>query len=47
MYMYMYIYFPLKENNYNLRNNTVLQGFRVIKTVIYDSETICSLGRKI
>ena len=35
--------FPQKESNYRLRNSTALQG-RSIKTVIYGSETISSLG---
>ena len=38
--------FPQKESNYSLRNNTTLQS-RSIKIVIYDSETIPSLGPKI
>ena len=38
--------FPQKESNYSLRNNTALQG-RSIKTVMYGSETIPSLGPKI
>ena len=38
--------FPLKESNYSLRNSTALQG-RSIKTVMYGSETISSLGPKI
>ena len=38
--------FPLKESNYSLRNSTVLQG-KSIKTVMYSSETISSLGPKI
>ena len=38
--------FPQKESNYSLRNSTTLQG-RSIKTVMYGSETISSLGPKI
>ena len=38
--------FRQKESNYSLRNSTVLQS-RSIKTVMYGSETISSLGRKI
>ena len=38
--------FPQKENNYSLRNRTTLQG-RSIKTVMYGSEAISSLGPKI
>ena len=38
--------FPQKESNYSLRNSTTLQG-RSIKTIIYGSETISSLGPKI
>ena len=38
--------FPHKESNYSLRNSIVLQG-RSIKTVMYGSETISSLGPKI
>ena len=38
--------FPQKESNYSLRNRTALQG-RSIKTVMYGSETIFSLGPKI
>ena len=38
--------FPQKESNYSLRNSTALSG-RSIKTVIYGSETISSLGPKI
>ena len=38
--------FPQKESNYCLRNSTTLQG-RSIKTVMYGSETISSLGPKI
>ena len=38
--------FPQTENNYSLRNSTTLQG-RSIKTVMYGSETISSLGPKI
>ena len=38
--------FPQKESNYSLRNSTALQG-RSIKTVMYGSETISSLGPKI
>ena len=38
--------FPQKETNYSLRNSTALQG-RSIKTVMYGSETISSLGPKI
>ena len=37
--------FPQKESNYSLRNSTTLQG-RSIKTVMYGSETISSLGQK-
>ena len=37
--------FPQKESNYSLRNSTTLQG-RSIKTVMYGSETISSLGPK-
>ena len=38
--------FPEKQSNYSLRNSTTLQG-RSIKTVMYGSETVCSLGPKI
>ena len=38
--------FPQKENNYSLINSTTLQG-RSIKTVMYGSENISSLGPKI
>ena len=38
--------FPQKESNYSLRNSTKLQS-RSIKTVIYGSEAISSLGPKI
>ena len=40
--------FPQKENIYSLRNrnSTTLQG-RSIKTIMYGSETISSLGPKI
>ena len=38
--------FPQKESNYSLRNSTTLQG-RSIKTVMYGSETISTLGPKI
>ena len=38
--------FPHKESNYSLRNSTALQG-RSIKTVMFGSETISSLGPKI
>ena len=38
--------FPHKESSYSLRNRTVLQS-RSIKTGMYDSETISSLGPKI
>ena len=38
--------FPQKESNYSLKNSTALQG-RSIKTVMYGSETISSLGPKI
>ena len=38
--------FPQKESNYSLRNSTALQG-RSIKTVMFGSETISSLGPKI
>ena len=38
--------FPQTESNYSLRNSTALQG-RSIKTVMYGSETISSLGPKI
>ena len=38
--------FPQKESNYSLRSSTALQG-RSIKTVMYGSETISSLGPKI
>ena len=38
--------FPQKESNYSLRNSRTLQG-RSIKTVMYGSETLSSLGPKI
>ena len=38
--------FPQKESNYSLRNSTAMQ-VRSIKTVMYGSETISSLGPKI
>ena len=38
--------FPQKESNYSLRNSTAMQA-RSIKTVMYGSETISSLGPKI
>ena len=38
--------YPRKESNYSLRYSTALQG-RSIKTVMYGSETISSLGPKI
>ena len=38
--------FPQKESNHSLRNSTRLHG-RSIKTVMYGSETIYSLGPKI
>ena len=38
--------FPQKESNCNLRNSTALQG-RSIKSLMYGSETIYSLGPKI
>ena len=38
--------FPQKESKYILRNSKTLQG-RSIKTVMYGSETISSLGPKI
>ena len=38
--------FPEKQSNYSLRNSTTLQG-RSIKTTLYVSETISSLGTKI
>ena len=38
--------FPQKKSNYSLKNSTTLQG-RSIKTVMYGSETISSLGPKI
>ena len=38
--------FSHKENNYSFRNSTALQG-RSIKTVMYGSETLSSLGLKI
>ena len=38
--------FPQKESNSSLRNSTALQG-RSIKTVMYGSENISSLGPKI
>ena len=37
--------FPQKESNYSLKNSTTLQG-RCIKTVMFGSETISSLGPK-
>ena len=37
---------PQKESSYRLRNSTMLQG-RSFKTVMYGSETISTLGRKI
>ena len=37
--------FPQKDNSYSFRNSTALQG-RSIKTVMYGSETISSLGQK-
>ena len=37
--------FPQKESNCSLINSTTLQG-RSIKTVIYGSETLSSLGPK-
>ena len=38
--------FPQKQSNYSLRNSTALQG-RSIRTIMYGSETISSLGPKI
>ena len=38
--------FPQKESDCSLRNSTRVQG-RSIKTVMYGSETISSLGQKI
>ena len=38
--------FPQKESNYSRRNSTILHG-RSIKTVMYGSETISSLGPKL
>ena len=38
--------FPQKESNCSLRNSTALQG-RSIKSLMYGSETIYSLGPKI
>ena len=38
--------FPQKESNYSPRNSTALQG-RSIKTIMYGSESISSLGPKI
>ena len=38
--------FPQKESSYSYRNSTTLQG-RSIRTVMYGSETISSLGPKI
>ena len=38
--------FSQKESNYSLRNSTTLRG-RSIKTAMYGSETISSLGPKI
>ena len=38
--------FPRKESNYSLRNSSSLQG-RSIKTAMYGSKTISSLGPKI
>ena len=38
--------FPKRESNYSLRNSTTLHGTS-IKTVMYGSETISSLGPKI
>ena len=38
--------FPQNESNYSLRNSAALQG-RSIKTIMYGSETISSLGPKI
>ena len=38
--------FSQTESNYSLRNSTTLQG-RSIKTAMYGSETISSLGPKI
>ena len=38
--------FSQPESNYSLRNSTTLRG-RSIKTAMYDSETISSLGPKI
>ena len=37
--------FPQRESNYSLRNRAMLLG-RSIKTVMYGSETISSLGPK-
>ena len=37
---------PRKKSNYSLRNSTTLQG-RSVKTVVYGSETMFSLGPKI
>ena len=37
--------FPQKESNYSLKNSTTLQG-RCIKTIMFGSETISSLGPK-
>ena len=37
---------PQKKSNYSLRNSTTLQG-RSVKTVVYGSETMFSLGPKI
>ena len=38
--------FPQKQSNYSPRNSTTLQS-RSMKTVMYGSETISSLGPKI
>ena len=38
--------FPQKKSNYSLRNSTTLLG-RSIKTVMYGSDVISSLGIKI
>ena len=38
--------FPHKESNYNLRNSTVLQD-RSIKTIMYGSKSVSSVGPKI
>ena len=38
--------FLQKESNYSLRNSTTLQS-KIIKTVMFGSETISSLGPKI